>query len=234
MSEEIESKPRSKMGRAERSRTPKKSPSRKTVAERVTAMATARAAAGKLSAVMSRDTITAMAEANDERRARTAAKTFVPVVNDGWKGHKDTWATADEDTRKGMLYDMVLWRGYVMGRKNVFQRVARFFGVRPDDISKNEDYVQVMWMADEARCAIIDESVLRGFLLSDKDASGKFHVQNQYAYKVASPAWEGVDAVNEAPTQIVFNEVKGQNQELRDELETIIKKREEDLAKKLN
>lgn len=228
-----EPKPRSRMGRAERARTPKRPRPIKTIAEKVATKGESGDPV-KLSTVMSNNTIVAMAEANDERRSRTAAKTFEPVVNHGWKDQKDLWANSDEDTRKGMLYDLVLWRGFVMGRKNIYQRVARLFGIEPDHISKNEEYVRVMRMADEARCAIIDESVLRGFLLSDKDASGKFHVQNQYAYKVASPAWEGVDAVNEAPTQIVFNEVQGQNQELRDELEALIQRREEEAAQKLN
>lgn len=207
---------------------------KKTVAEK---LADAKEETFRPSRLLTEETKLAKAEAAEDRQSRALADTFIPKESYGFEEQEKIWANADLRKRKAMLFYMVLKAGFVMGRRNTIQRIQRYFGLTAKEWESDphkDEYIRVMWMADEARVSMIDENVFIGFLINDRDAGGKYHIQNTYAYKVQNPAWEGVETVNQAPSQIIYNEVKGANTELRDELEQLVKRREAEAAKKMN
>jgi hypothetical protein len=183
---------------------------------------------GKISRAMSRQTVLAIAETNDARKGRAVEKSFVPLVNDGWKVQSRLWAEADDDTRRGYLYHMVLWSGVVMGSRKALGHVAKYFGIKAAEL---DPYLDVMWMADTARVLKITESTFVGFLSNDRDTSGKFHIGKQYAYQVNDPAHEGVDSVQAAP-QIIFAEAPRPDPKVRQDVEQFLSDKVVQLDKK--
>lgn len=137
--------------------------------------------------LMSQKTKKALVDSHEKKRLDAIDKGYVLERNDGWRAQKHLWANADEDCRRDWLYDMALWGGVRMGIQGSLNFIARYFAINVDELAP---YAEVLWMGDCARVLKIDKHSLQHFLANDKDSTGKFNLQNKYAYKEKVPMYE--------------------------------------------
>lgn len=135
----------------------------------------------------------------------------------GFKTQKETWINANEEERHALVYGLVMHDGAIAKGGS---DITRFFGIAKKDFEPFKDTFE---MAKVALKLKIQRNVLSLGLQREDQVNLKFNLLKQYAEQVNDPAHEGVESVQAAPPAIVINEIKGNNQELRDELDAMVR-----------
>jgi hypothetical protein len=129
--------------------------------------------------------------------------------DDQWeKLHRD-WESWDDDARKDAVFGLAYYSGFKV------RDIARLFRVKSADLKQYAEIIDQGLVA--LKLKITSNQIAFG-LLTDQPVI-KFHLGKQFAEQVDNPAHEGVSSVETAPPAIIINEVKGDNSELRAELD---------------
>lgn len=132
--------------------------------------------------------------------------------DDQWRTLHTSWEESDEETRKSTVFGLAYNSGFKA------RDMARLFRIKTSDLQEYKEIIDQGLAA--LKLKITSNQISYG--LSTEQPIVKFHLGKQFAEQVDNPAHEGVDTVEASIPNIVINEVKHNNQELRAELEAAV------------
>lgn len=132
--------------------------------------------------------------------------------DDQWKLLHTNWEEADEETRKSTVFGLAYNSGFKA------RDIARLFRIKASDLTVYKEIIDQGLAA--LKLKITSNQIAYG--LSTEQPVVKFHLGKQFAEQVDNPAHEGVDTVEASIPNIIINEVKHNNEELRNELEAAV------------
>lgn len=163
---------------------------------------------------ISKETLQEQALVIDERKKHALMDTHEIILNRGWKHQFDLWANADTDTKRDIIYGMVMHDGAVNIRD-----ITRFFNIKKEEINPFNEVFEAAKVALKLK---IQRNQISLGLQREDMLNLKFMLGKQFAEQVAEPAHEGVSSVQSAPPQIVVNQTNGINEELRNEMDAAV------------
>lgn len=129
-----------------------------------------------------------------------------------WRVITTNWESASAEQRSDMVFGLAFYSGFKA------KDMARLFRIKTTDLSEFKDIIDQGLMALKHK--ITSNQIAFG--LSTEQPVVKFHLGKQFAEQVDNPAHEGVNTVEASIPNIVINEVKHNNEELRNELEAAV------------
>ena len=154
----------------------------------------------------------ALGEAAFSRKMEASDSTVIVRGDPQWKRLHEDWFEWGEDDRKDVVFGLAYYSGFKA------KDIARLFRIKPADLAHYKDIIDQGLVALKHK--ITSNQIAFG-LMTDQPVV-KFHLGKQFAEQVDNPAHEGVDSVSDGPPTIIVNEVKADNKDLRDELESAV------------
>ena len=154
----------------------------------------------------------ALGEAAFSRKMEATDSNVIIRPDGQWKTLNEDWHYWSDDERRDVVFGLAYYSGFKA------RDMARLFRVKPAELKEYADIIDQGLVALKHK--ITSNQIAFG-LMTDQPVV-KFHLGKQFGEQVDNPAHEGVETTVSGPPTIIVNEVKADNQELRQELESAV------------